>query len=133
MYDHPEDYRSLTYEDWCDFLSTIKVKYERKTESVQIKKIISAREGYISDSNESVRILRKKKAKTCVLRTNKYPQKSHKRHHGIHHYCVLCKKTGMPERKYRSHSADDCTGVRTNRSIKDGLGGPTENSNDAVK
>ena len=25
--DHPEDYRSLTYEDWCNILSTIKVKY----------------------------------------------------------------------------------------------------------
>ena len=24
--DHPEDYRSLTYEYWCDLLSTIKVK-----------------------------------------------------------------------------------------------------------
>ena len=28
--DHPEDYCSLTYEDWCDLLSTIKVKDERK-------------------------------------------------------------------------------------------------------
>ena len=28
--DHPEEYRSLTYEDWCDLLSTIQVKYERK-------------------------------------------------------------------------------------------------------
>ena len=34
LYDHPEDYRFLTYEDWCDFLSTIKVKYERKIEAV---------------------------------------------------------------------------------------------------
>ena len=29
--DHPEDYRSLTYEDWCDLLSTIEVRDERKT------------------------------------------------------------------------------------------------------
>ena len=28
--DHPEDYRSLTYEDWCDLLSTIEVKHEKK-------------------------------------------------------------------------------------------------------
>ena len=24
--DHPEDYRSLTYEDWCGLLSTIDIK-----------------------------------------------------------------------------------------------------------
>ena len=30
----------------------------------------------------------------------------------------------MPERKYMSHSTKDCNGVRTNRSIKDGMGGP---------
>ena len=29
--DHPEDYRSLTYEDWCELLSTIEVRDERKT------------------------------------------------------------------------------------------------------
>ena len=27
--DHPEDYRSLTYVDWCDLLSIIEVKDER--------------------------------------------------------------------------------------------------------
>ena len=30
----------------------------------------------------------------------------------------------MPERKYASHSANYCTGVRTKRSIKYGMGGP---------
>ena len=29
----------------------------------------------------------------------------------------------MPERKYASHSDEDCTGVRTKRSIKYGMGG----------
>ena len=32
--DHPEDYRSLTYEDWCDLLSTIEVKHEKKGQQV---------------------------------------------------------------------------------------------------
>ena len=68
--DHPEDYLSLTYEDWCDLLSTIKVKDESKRAASQIKKIASARAAYISDRDESVRIPRKKKARTGVLHSN---------------------------------------------------------------
>ena len=30
----------------------------------------------------------------------------------------------MPECKYASHSSEDCTGVRTNCSVKDVMGGP---------
>ena len=30
----------------------------------------------------------------------------------------------MPDHKYASHSAKDCTGVRSKRFIKDGMGGP---------
>ena len=40
---HQEEYLSLTYEDWCDLLSKIEVKDERKRASIQIKKIDSAR------------------------------------------------------------------------------------------
>ena len=43
FYDHPEDYRSLTYEYWCDLLSTIEVKDERKKAALYIKNIASAR------------------------------------------------------------------------------------------
>ena len=60
-------------------------------------------------------------------------QRAHIRHHGIYHYCVICKKAGMPERKYISHSADDCTGVRTNRPIKYGMVIPMGIRNEAVK
>ena len=73
--DHPEEYRSLTYEYWCDLLSTIKVKDERKISSVQIKNIASDRSASLSDNNESVSIPRKKEANTGVLRSNKYPKK----------------------------------------------------------
>ena len=48
--DHPEDYRSLTYEDWCDLLFIIKVKYESKRAAVHIKNIVSARAASLSDS-----------------------------------------------------------------------------------
>ena len=40
--DHTEDYCSLTYEDWCELLSIIEVKYERKIAAVNIKKIASS-------------------------------------------------------------------------------------------
>ena len=64
--DNIEDYRSLTYEYWCDLLSTIEVKDERKRAAVYIKKIASTRPASPSDSDESVSIMRRKKAKTGV-------------------------------------------------------------------
>ena len=68
-----------------------------------------------------------------VLRYNTSSKRVRSRHHGIQRYCVLCIKTGMTERKYTSYNAKYCTGVRTNRSIKDGMGGPTGSRTDAVK
>ena len=126
---HPEDYCPLTYEYWCDLLSTIKVKDESKMVSGQINKIAFSRESSLSDSNNSLRIPRKKKDRTGVLRSTKYPKKAHK-HHSIQHDCVLCNKAGMIERKYMLHSSKDFTGMCTNRTIKDGiivyLGGGTD-------
>ena len=60
------------------------------------------------------------------------PQKAHK-HHGIQRYCMLYKKSGIPEREYMSHSAEDPTCVLTNRTIKDGMGGSAEIRADTVK
>ena len=68
--DYPEDYLSLTYEDCCELLSTIEVKEERKRAASHIKKIASAREDYIYESNKSVRINRKKKERTGVVCSN---------------------------------------------------------------
>ena len=124
--DHPEDYFSLTYEDWCDLLSTIEVIGERKRAEDHIKKIASARAASLSDSNESVRIPRRKKANTGVLNSHNSPSRAYDRYHGAQRYCILCKKAGMPERKYASHSTEDCTDVRTKRSTKDGMGDPLE-------
>ena len=124
--DHPEDYRSLTYEYWCDLLSTIKVRYERKRAAVHINNIASASTDPLSDSDKSVRIPRRKKANTGVSNYHQSSRRAHYRHHGAHRYCVLCKKAGRHERKYASHITKDCTGVRTKRSIKDGMGGPIE-------
>ena len=90
---------------------------------MNIKKIASAREASLSDSDESARIMRRKKTNTGVLRSKKSPIRAHDRPHGAQRYCVLCKKSGISERKYASHSSEDCTGVRTKSSIKDGMGG----------
>ena len=49
--DHPEDYRFFAYEDWCDLLSTIEVKDERKRSAVRINKIASAKRSSIFDSD----------------------------------------------------------------------------------
>ena len=100
---------------------------------MQIKKITSDREASLSDSNKSMKIPRKKKEKTGVSCSNKTPKRVHSRHHGIQRYCVICEKSGMPERKYTSHSSKDCTFVLTRRSIKDVLGGPMGSSIDPMK
>ena len=89
-----------------------------------IKNISFARAASISNSEESMRIPRRRKAKTGVLRSNKYPKRAHNSHHGVQNYCVLCEKAGMPECKYTLHSSEDCTSVRTKRPIKYGMTGP---------
>ena len=91
---------------------------------MHIKNIYFLKSASLSIINESVSITRRKKDKTGVLISNKSPRRAHERHHGAHRYCVLYKEEVMPERKYASHSAKDCTGVRTQRSTKDGMGGP---------
>ena len=96
--DHPEDYCLITYEYWYDLLSTIEVKYERKRAASHIKKIASARSASLSDSDESLSIPRRKKSKTGVSNYHNNPRRGHNRHRGTHSYCVLCKKSGMPER-----------------------------------
>ena len=39
----------------------------------------------------------------------------------------------MTEQNYMSHSSKDCTGVRTNWNIKDGMGGYVVSRTDTVK
>ena len=75
--DHLEDYCSLTYEYWFNLLSTIQVKYESKGAAVHINNISSAGAASLYDSNKSVRIPNKKKAKTGVLCSNKLPKKTY--------------------------------------------------------
>ena len=78
-------------------------------------------------------IPRGNKANNGILSSNKSPRKEYDRRHGAQRYCVLFKKEGIPERKFASHSSDDCTGVRTKRSIKDGMVGPIGGRTHAVQ
>ena len=81
--DHQEEYSSLTNKDWCDLLSTIKVKCDRKIAAIYINKIASDRSASLSESDKYVRILRNEKARlgTGVLCSNKGPRKKAPKHH----------------------------------------------------
>ena len=76
-----------------------KVKDESKRAALSIKNIDSARSSFLSDSDDSVRIPRRKKTKTGVLCSNRPPRISHDRHHGVQCYCAICNNSGIPERK----------------------------------
>ena len=80
--DNQEDYRSLTHEDWCYLLSTIEVKDNSKRAATQFENISSARAASNSDSDGYVRILRKNKARTGVLRNNKVHNNKSPKHNG---------------------------------------------------
>ena len=126
------DYSYFAYEDWCGLLSTIKPKDNRKRAATQIKNIVSARVAFHSDINKSVRVPRKKKARTGVLRNN--PNTKVPKHLGIQRHCVLCKKAGMTEKKYMLHSDEDYFDKHSDqKSIRDGLGGPMVSITEAVK
>ena len=79
-----EDYRSLVHENWCDLLSTIQVKDDSKRVATHINKIAYTIASSLSDSDRSVRIPRKKKARlrAGVLRSNKGTHKNAPNHHG---------------------------------------------------
>ena len=57
--DHQEDYRSLTYEYWCDLLSKVDVEEKRKRAATHIKKIACTRAAYLYNRNDSARIPKK--------------------------------------------------------------------------
>ena len=100
---------------------------------MHIKKIASAGSASLSDSDDSMGVPRRKKAKNVILCYNKSPKGAHERHHGVKSYCVICKKSGIPECKYLLHSAEDSTGVRPKCPIKDSMGGTMGSRTNAVQ
>ena len=101
--------------------------------ATQIEKISSARAASLYDSDKSINIPRKKKARTGILRSNKGPQKKAHKNHSTQIYCILCKKAGMTEQRYVLHNVEDCTVICTNRTIMDGMRGSMGSRADIVK
>ena len=120
--DNQENYFSLTHEDWCDLLSTIKFKDNRKKAATQTKRIATPKEASHSDSDGSIRFLLNKRYRTCVIPNRKQKGKNTPKHHSAQRYCVLFKKARMPEQKYMPHISEDCFGTRSEQQfIKDRL------------
>ena len=111
--DNQEVYHSLTYEYWCELMSIIKVKDNRKIKATKIKNIYFVKSVAHSYRNTSVRIPGKNKANTGVLHNSKGPNNKAPEHHGNQIHCVLYNKAVITERKYMPHSAGDCFGKRS--------------------
>ena len=84
-----EDFHSLDHEDWCDLLSTIEVKDNRKRSATQIKRLASSKLAYNSESDESIRVPHKKRLRTGVLPNRKQKGVNYPKHHGPQRYCML--------------------------------------------
>ena len=73
------------------------------------------------------------KARTGVLPECKQQGNNTPKNKCYQHYCVLFKKAGMPERKYKSNRPEKCFGCRFGQeSIKEGLRGKLGNREKAV-
>ena len=84
--DKSEDYCSLTHEKWCNLLSTMEVKDNRKRAAAQINMLATSKSAPVnSDSNSSVTFPCNDKARTGVLPTRKNKGKKNPNHHGTHH------------------------------------------------
>ena len=87
-----------------------------------------------SDRDTRPRVTLKNKSRTGVLTASKKKGKKAPKNKFSHQYCVLCKKYGMSERKYKSHSSENCFDRRYDEeSTKEGLGGIPINGNGDVK
>ena len=110
-------------------------KYIRKRAAAQIKKLATSKAALVnSDRNMSVKVPHKEKASICVLLVRKQQFKKTHKNYGSQSYCVLWKKSLMPERNWKLHSSQNCFGRRSDQSpIKDVLEGGLGNTSDAVK
>ena len=132
--DNQEDYSSLAHGYWCDQLSKIEVKDNRKRYVTQIKRLVASKVASNSDRYESVRVPLNKRVRTGFIPSRKYQGKNTPNNPGIHRYCALCKKVRINKRKYMLHIFENCFGKRSNHKyIKKGLGVALGNRADAIK
>ena len=132
--DNEEEYIYLDHKDWCDLLSTIEVKDNRKINATQIKRLATSTETSNYDSHESIMVKRKKRVSTSVITSRKQQGEKTPKYHGIHRYCALFKKEVIHKQKYISHSFENCfVKCSDQQSPKEVLGGDLGNRYDAVK
>ena len=95
--DNHEDYCSILHEKWCDLLSTIEVKYNRKRYATQIKRLATSKTASCYDRNISIRVPHKKRVRKRYLPNLKRQGGKTPNNHGAQSCCILCKKSVMPE------------------------------------
>ena len=86
-----------------------------------------------SDSDKSVKVTRKKKASTGVLPACNNKVKNTPKYHVAYRHCVMYKKSGMYDCKWKSHTSKTFFGKSSDRAyVKDGLVGTMVNRSNAV-
>ena len=70
-----QDDRSILHEDWCDLISTVEVKDNRKRVATQIKRFSTSKQASNYDINESVRAPRNERVRTGFLTNFKQQSK----------------------------------------------------------
>ena len=109
--DKDKDYFSVPHKEWCDLLSIMEGKYNRKRAASQIKILSASKaEPDNSYSNTRPRVTQKNKERTGYMPSRKRQGKNNPKHKGFQCYCVLRKKAEMPERKYKLHISENCFG-----------------------
>ena len=101
----------------------MEVKDNSRRAAYQIGKLSVSKEApAISNSDTSTRVPHKKNERTGVLLAQNQKGKTTPNHSISHSYCILFKKSGIPEIKWKLHSSDNCfVKISYQASIKDGL------------
>ena len=110
------------------------MKDNHKRDAAQIKILaVSKAVPTNSDRDTSPRVPLKNKSRTGVLLVSKKHGNNNPKNKVSQSYCVLYNNYGMSERKYKSHSSENCFGSRyIQESTKEGLGGSLINRNGDV-
>ena len=113
----------------------MEVQDNGKRAAAHIKRLAPSKAAPIyPDRDDSVKGRCKKEARTGVLPSQKQHEKNTPKHHGSQRYCITCKKSVIPGRKYTLHSSNNYFGnISDQASVRDGFGGTVDNRADAVK
>ena len=90
----------MPHKECCGILSTMASKDNRKQgEDKKIAASKSAPDNSYSDTSR--RMLRKRKASIGVLTARTHQDNKTPKYSGVQSYCILCKKSGMTEHKWK--------------------------------